>query len=77
MLHLSRSSSVSATSSVFEFVEEHGRTFHSYKAGSESTSDQTHAQSTCEYSHTQNTFYQMISCVSLGNDTMVGEEQVC
>ncbi|KAB5559591.1 hypothetical protein GE09DRAFT_1220269 [Coniochaeta sp. 2T2.1] len=27
------SSSVSATSSVFDFVEEHGRTFHSYKAG--------------------------------------------
>lgn len=27
------SSSVSATSSVFDFVEEHGRTFHRYKAG--------------------------------------------
>lgn len=29
------SSSVSATSSVFKFVEKYGRTFHSYKEGSE------------------------------------------
>jgi hypothetical protein len=37
MLHSFRSSSVSATSSVYEFVEEYGRTFHSYKAGSKCT----------------------------------------
>ena len=36
-LNTHRSSTVSASSSVFEYVEEHGRTYHKYKEGSKSS----------------------------------------